>query len=76
MKTGKAGKILFLIIGIVMIGAFSAFLVNKNMHDPKTNPPVLTFTQEKLNLGDVNQGPKVNGEFEFTNTGNSVLAIQ
>ena len=76
MNTGKAGKILFLIIGIVMVGAFSAFLVNKNMHDPKTNPPVLSFKEEKLNLGDVTQGPQVTGEFEFTNTGKSMLTIK
>ena len=76
MNTGIAGKILFLIIGIVMVGAFSAFLVNKNMHDPKTNPPVLSFKEEKLNLGDVTQGPQVTGEFEFTNTGKSLLTIK
>ncbi len=76
MKTGKAGKILFLIVGILMVGAFSAFLVNKNLHDPKTNPPVMTFTQEKIQFGDVPQGPQVTGEFEFTNTGKSVLVIK
>ncbi len=76
MKTGKAGKILFLIVGILMVGAFSAFWVNKNWHDPKPNPPVMTFTQEKIQFGDVPQGPQVTGEFEFTNTGKSVLIIK
>lgn len=76
MKTGKAGKILFLIVGILMVGAFSAFLVNKNLHDPKTNPPVMTFAMEKIQFGDVPQGPQVAGEFEFTNTGKSVLIIK
>ncbi len=76
MRTGKAGKVVFLIVGILMVGAFSAFLVNKNLHDPKTNPPVMTFTLEKIQLGDVPQGPSVSGEFEFTNTGKSVLIIK
>ncbi len=76
MNTGKTGKILFLVIGLLMVGAFSAFLVNRNMHDPKTHPPVLTFKQEKLEFGEVPQGPQVNGEFEFTNTGQSTLTIK
>ncbi len=75
MITGKTGKILFLIAGILMVGAFSAFLIKKNMDDPKTHPPILTFKEEKFNFGDVQQGPQVNGEFEFTNTGQSVLKI-
>ncbi|KXK42663.1 MAG: hypothetical protein UZ05_CHB002002947 [Chlorobi bacterium OLB5] len=76
MNTGKTGKILFLLFGLILVGAFSAFLVNKNMQDPKTHPPVMTFKEEKVNLGDVPQGPVVNGEFEFTNTGQSVLIIK
>jgi len=76
MSTNRTGKILFLIIGLLMVGAFSAFLVNKNLHDPKFTSPVLTFTQEKLSLGDVPQGPDVTGEFEFKNTGEGVLLIK
>jgi hypothetical protein len=76
MGTGKAGKILFLIFGIILVGAFSAFLVNKNLHDPKLSPPGITFTQEKIAFGDVKQGPELTGEFEFTNTGRSVLEIK
>lgn len=72
----KAGKITFLVAGMLMVFAFSAFLVNRNMHDPKLNPPVITFTQEKIQFGDIKQGPQVNGEFEFKNTGNSVLVIK
>ena len=76
MNTGKTGKILFLILGILMVGAFSAFLVNKNLSDPKTHPPVMTFKMEKIDFGEVPQGPVVNGEFEFTNTGQSVLVLK
>lgn len=76
MNTGKTGKILFLVIGLLMVGAFSAFLVNRNLHDPKSHPPVLTFKQEKIDMGEVPQGPQVNGEFEFTNTGQSTLTIK
>lgn len=72
----KAGKVGFLAIGLVLVLAFSAFLVNKNMHDPKTNPAVITFTQEKIDFGQVTQGPQVSGEFEFSNTGSSVLIIK
>lgn len=76
MNTSRSGKILFLLFGLILVVAFSAFLVNKNLNDPKTNPPVMTFKEEKVNLGDVPQGPVVNGEFEFTNTGNSNLIIK
>lgn len=72
----KAGKIGFIVMGLVLVFAFSAFLVNKNMHDPKLNPPAITFSQEKIEFGDVAQGPVVNGEFEFKNSGSSVLVIK
>ncbi len=72
----KAGKIGFLITGLILVFAFSAFLVNKNMHDPKVNPPVITFAKEKIEFGEVKQGPQLTGEFEFTNTGNSTLVIK
>ena len=76
MNASKTGKIAFLVIGVIMVGVFSAFLINKNLHDPKTHPPVMTFKSDKLDLGEVPQGPVVNGEFEFTNTGQSVLTIK
>lgn len=76
MKSGKTGKIIFFVGGLAVVLIFSAFLVNKNLHDPKNSPPQITFKQEKISLGDVNQGPQVNGEFEFTNTGKSVLIIK
>jgi len=76
MLKSKAGKAVFFSLGLILVVLFSAFLVNKNMHDPKFVPPVITFKQEKINLGDVKQGPVVNGEFEFTNSGRSVLVIK
>jgi len=76
MNKSKAGKAIFFILGLALVVLFSAFLVNKNFHDPKFAPPVITFTQDKINMGDVKQGPQVNGEFEFTNTGRSVLIIK
>lgn len=76
MQTSKAGKIVFFVLGIALVALFSAFLVNKNIHDPRFMPPVITFTEEKISLGDVKQGPQVAGEFEFKNTGRSVLVIK
>jgi hypothetical protein len=76
MVSGKAGKTAFFVLGIALVILFSAFLVNKNLHDPKFVPPEITFAQEKISLGDVKQGPVVNGEFEFTNTGRSVLVLK
>jgi len=72
----KIGKILFIVLGLIAVGAFSAFLVNKNVKDPKFSSPVISFTQEKISLGEVQQGPVVNGEFEFTNTGEGLLMIK
>ncbi|MCC6865147.1 MAG: DUF1573 domain-containing protein [Ignavibacteria bacterium] len=76
MNTSKTGKFLFFIAGVLLVGAFSAFLVSKNLHDPKTHPPIMTFAHDKLDLGTVPQGPQVTGEFEFTNTGQSLLTIK
>lgn len=76
MIKSKTGKAAFFTIGLALVIMFSAFLVNKNMHDPRFVPPVITFAQEKISLGDVKQGPVVNGEFDFTNTGRSVLIIK
>ena len=74
--SAKAGKIVFFALGIIIVAAFSAFLVNRNTHDPKLNPPAITFVQDKIDLGDIKQGPQVTGEFEFTNTGKSILVIK
>jgi Protein of unknown function (DUF1573) len=72
----KTGKAIFFTLGLSLVILFSAFLVNKNMHDPRFVPPVITFTEEKIDFGDVKQGPVLNGEFEFKNTGRSVLIIK
>jgi len=76
MLKNKTGKAVFFTLGLALVILFSAFLVNRNMHDPRFVPPVITFKQEKLSLGDVKQGPVVNGEFEFSNSGRSVLIIK
>ena len=76
MISSKTGKTVFFILGIALVIVFSAFLVNKNMNDPKFVPPAITFTQEKVSLGEVKQGTVVNGEFEFNNTGRSVLILK
>jgi len=76
MINNKTGKAVFFTFGLALVILFSAFLINKNQHDPKLIPPVITFKQDKISLGDVKQGPVVNGEFEFTNTGKSVLTIK
>src|SRR4030095_2641437 len=72
----KTGKAIFFTLGLSLVILFLAFLVNKNMHDPRFVPPVITFTEEKIDFGDVKQGPVLNGEFEFKNTGRSVLIIK
>ena len=69
-------KIGFFVTGIVLVIAFSAFLVNKNLHDPRIFAPVLSFNTDKIEMGDVPQGPQVLGEFNFKNTGQNVLEIK
>ena len=76
MDSGKIKKTAFLIAGILLVVVFSAFLVNKDMHDPRIFSPVMTFSQEKLELGDVPEGPQVHGEFEFKNTGQNMLDVK
>jgi hypothetical protein len=69
-------KAVFLSFGLVIVFAVSAFLVNKNLHDPKLFGPSLKFTEEKKDFGDVKQGPVLEGYFEFTNTGKLPLVIK
>lgn len=74
--TDKIKKTVFLSIGLIIVFSVSAFLVNKNLHDPRLFGPSLKFTMEKRDLGDVKQGPVLEGFFEFTNTGRMPLVIK
>jgi hypothetical protein len=76
MDTDKIKKITFFVIGIAFIFSFSAILISKNMKDPKLFGPVLTFIKEKQSFGKVPQGPKLEGTFVFTNTGQNQLEIK
>jgi hypothetical protein len=76
MKAMDFKKIGFFVVGLVLVIAFSAFLVKKNLHDPKIFAPVMSFDSEKLEVGDVKQGPQVQGEFSFKNTGQNILVIK
>jgi len=76
MDTAKIKKITFFIIGIAVVFSFSAILISKNMKDPKLFGPVLTFEMEKQSFGEVPQGPKLEGTFIFTNTGQNQLEIK
>lgn len=76
MNSSKIKKTAFIIIGIAVIFSFSAILINKNIHDPKLFGPEIAFDNAEQHFGDVPQGPKLEGTFEFTNTGKNVLEIQ
>ena len=76
MNNSKFKKITFLSIGLLMVFAFSAFLISKNLKDPKFSGPKIEFVTEKIAFGDVKVGPKVEGEFEFKNVGKDKLIIQ
>jgi hypothetical protein len=76
MNADKVKKILFFAAGIALIALFSAFLVSKNLKDPKLFGPEITFDVESQSFGDVPQGPKLEGTFVFTNTGKNQLEIK
>ncbi len=76
MNAEKIKKAAFFVVGIAVISTFSAILISKNMKDPKLFGPVLTFEKEKISFGEVPQGPKVEGTFVFTNTGQNPLEIK
>ncbi len=75
MQNSKFKKLAFLISGLLLVVVFSAFLINKNLKDPKFTGPKIEFTVDRLSLGDVKAGPKVEGEFEFRNAGKEKLTI-
>jgi hypothetical protein len=76
MNTVKIKKLTFFAIGLAVVFSFSAILVSKSMKDPKLFGPVLTFENEKQSYGEVPQGPKLDGTFIFTNTGQNQLEIK
>ena len=75
MKNFNFKKIGYLTMGLLLVVVFSAFLINKNLKDPKFSGPRIDFTSDRLNLGDVKAGPQVTGEYEFKNTGKDKLVI-
>lgn len=76
MSNNKIKKIFFLVFGLIIVFAFSAFLVNKNMKDPKLTGPAIKFNEEKHDFGDVPEGPQIETFFEFTNLGEDTLKIK
>ena len=76
MNSPKIKKIAYLSFGLILVLVFSTFLIANNLRDPKFSGPRIEFKVDRLNLGDVKAGPKVEGEFDFTNTGKSKLVIQ
>jgi len=76
MYNTKFTKIAYFSVGLIIVFAFSAFLINKNLQDPRFTGPKIEFVTEKISLGDVKVGPKVEGEFEFKNVGKDILIIQ
>jgi hypothetical protein len=75
MKNLNFKKIGFLSLGLLLVVVFSAFLINKNLKDPKFSGPRIEFTMDRVNLGDVKAGPQVQGEYEFKNSGKDKLII-
>ena len=76
MNTDRIKKTAFFIVGIAIIVSFSAILISKNLKDPRLFGPEIKFDKVSQSFGDVPQGPKLDGTFEFTNTGKNVLEIQ
>ncbi|MGH2575770.1 MAG: DUF1573 domain-containing protein [Ignavibacteria bacterium] len=72
----KVKKISFFVFGLILVFSFSAFLISKNLKDPRISGPVITFEEEKHDFGDVKQGPALENYFEFTNTGEDVLIVK
>jgi hypothetical protein len=76
MENIKIKKTIFLVFGLLIVFAFSAFLVNKNLKDPKLSGPVIKFSEEKHDFGDVSEGPQIETLFEFTNAGDDTLIVK
>jgi hypothetical protein len=54
---------------------FSAFLINKNLKDPKMAGPMIVFDKDFHDFGKVKEGPMLETIFEFTNKGEDTLHI-
>lgn len=76
MNKEKIVKLSYMVLGLILIGLFSAFLISKNLKDPKIYGPSITFTSDKHDFGDVLAGPQLEYNFEFTNTGQNTLIVK
>lgn len=75
MTSDKINKTLFFIFGLAIVFSLSAFLVKKNLDNPKITGPAIMFKEGHKDLGTVTEGAKVEGFFEFINAGQSNLII-
>jgi hypothetical protein len=76
MNSSSLKKIIFFVAGFAVVIVVSAFLVNKNLQNPKFFGPSIMFAEEKKDLGNVKQGSVIEGYFEFVNKGKMVLTIK
>src|SRR6266498_2332014 len=75
MDKTKIQKLSYFLFGLVLVFAFSAFLVSKNMKNPAVSGASISFNEDKHDFGDVVAGPVLEHFFEFTNVGEDKLII-
>lgn len=67
-------KLLF--AAVVALGfAVSAHAQPQSTTPPDPNAPKMTFEQDTIDFGTINQGDQVDRDFKFKNTGKSALVI-
>jgi uncharacterized protein DUF1573 len=69
-------KISYFVFGLILVCVFSAFLVSKNLKNPALSGASISFVEEKHDFGDVQQGPVLEYNFEFTNMGEDKLIVK
>ena len=68
---------LILLLCFITAGTFAQAVGVETESEPATNPdtPKFEFTEETYDFGEVEEGPKVTHEFNFTNTGNEPMIL-
>lgn len=76
MNKEKLKKISYFLFGLILICVFSAFIISKNLKNPAVSGAAISFVDERHDFGDVQQGPVLEHNFEFTNIGEDKLVVK
>jgi len=71
----KYAKIIYVVLGLSMVGFAMAYVLNHSKLTATINSPQIYFPETSHDFGKVPQGPQIQYNFKFRNTGAQPLKI-